>query len=100
MSSVTGIRSSQPETLVIVVSQSGETADTLAALRVWHKSQGSRVLGIVNVVGSSIAREADNVHVYMGRAGDFRGDHQGVQQRSWRPSICCRIKFAQVRGVS
>lgn len=50
----------QPGTLVIVVSQSGETADTLAALRE-AKSRGVRTLGIVNVVGSSIAREADNV---------------------------------------
>ena len=47
-------------TLVIVVSQSGETADSLAALRE-AKKKGCKVLGIVNVVGSSIAREADNV---------------------------------------
>ncbi|MBQ9196782.1 MAG: glutamine--fructose-6-phosphate transaminase (isomerizing) [Clostridia bacterium] len=47
-------------TLVIVVSQSGETADSLAALRE-AKGRGVRTLGIVNVVGSSIAREADNV---------------------------------------
>ena len=47
-------------TMVIVISQSGETADTLAALRE-SQSQGHKVLGIVNVVGSSIAREADNV---------------------------------------
>ena len=46
--------------LVIVVSQSGETADTLAGLRL-AKEQGVKTLGIVNVVGSSIAREADNV---------------------------------------
>ena len=45
---------------VIVVSQSGETADTLAGLRL-AKEQGVKTLGIVNVVGSSIAREADNV---------------------------------------
>ena len=50
----------QPNDLVIVVSQSGETADTLAGLRL-AKEQGVRTLGIVNVVGSSIAREADNV---------------------------------------
>ena len=49
-----------PDTLVIVVSQSGETADTLAALRE-SKKRGHKVLGIVNVVGSSIAREADSV---------------------------------------
>ena len=47
-------------TLVVVISQSGETADTLAALREAQKL-GNKVLGIVNVVGSSIAREADNV---------------------------------------
>ncbi len=46
--------------LVIVISQSGETADTLAALRE-AKNQGIKTLAIVNVVGSSIAREADNV---------------------------------------
>lgn len=47
-------------TLTIVISQSGETADTLAALRE-AKSKGSRVLSIVNVVGSSIANESDDV---------------------------------------
>ena len=46
--------------LVIIISQSGETADSLAALRS-AKEQGVKTLGIVNVVGSSIAREADNV---------------------------------------
>ncbi|WEK53760.1 MAG: glutamine--fructose-6-phosphate transaminase (isomerizing) [Candidatus Cohnella colombiensis] len=49
-----------PDTLVIVVSQSGETADTLAALRE-AKRCGARVLAITNVVGSSVAREADDV---------------------------------------
>ncbi|MCQ2521485.1 MAG: glutamine--fructose-6-phosphate transaminase (isomerizing) [Lachnospiraceae bacterium] len=49
-----------PDDLVIVISQSGETADTLAALRE-AKSQGIKTMGIVNVVGSSIAREADSV---------------------------------------
>ncbi len=47
-------------TLLILVSQSGETADTLAALR-YAKEQGARVLSITNVVGSSIARESDDV---------------------------------------
>ena len=46
--------------MVVVISQSGETADTLAALRE-SKKRGFQVLGIVNVVGSSIARESDNV---------------------------------------
>ena len=46
--------------LALIISQSGETSDTLAAMRL-AKEQGVRTLGIVNVVGSSIAREADNV---------------------------------------
>ena len=49
-----------PEDMVIIVSQSGETADSLAALRL-AKSRGTKVIAIVNVVGSSIAREADFV---------------------------------------
>lgn len=49
-----------PNGLVIIISQSGETADSLAALRE-AKERGNRTLGIVNVVGSSIARETDNV---------------------------------------
>lgn len=47
-------------TLVVIISQSGETADTLAALR-YAKQQGARTLAIVNVVGSSIAKESDDV---------------------------------------
>jgi glucosamine--fructose-6-phosphate aminotransferase (isomerizing) len=47
-------------TLVLIISQSGETADTLAALRE-AKRRGARTLAIVNVVGSSIAKEADDV---------------------------------------
>ena len=49
-----------PNGLVIIISQSGETADSLAALRE-SKEKGIKTLGIVNVIGSSIAREADNV---------------------------------------
>ena len=49
-----------PGALVIVISQSGETADSLAALRA-AKDQGAPTLAVVNVVGSSIAREADHV---------------------------------------
>lgn len=47
-------------TLVIIISQSGETADTLAALRV-SKELDAKIVSIVNVVGSSIARESDNI---------------------------------------
>ena len=49
-----------PDALVVIISQSGETADSLAALRE-AKRQGVKVLGIVNVVGSAIARESDYV---------------------------------------
>lgn len=50
----------QPDDLMIVISQSGETADTLAALRE-AKRNGIKVLAVTNVVGSSVAREADQV---------------------------------------
>ncbi len=54
------------ETSVILISQSGETADTLASLRM-AKRAGSKVLGITNVVGSSIARESDYIfYTYAG----------------------------------
>ncbi|MGZ3331628.1 MAG: glutamine--fructose-6-phosphate transaminase (isomerizing) [Gemmatimonadaceae bacterium] len=54
------------KTLCIVISQSGETADTLAAMRE-AKSRGARTYGIVNVVGSTIARESDGgIYVHAG----------------------------------
>jgi len=54
------------KTLVVVISQSGETADTLAALRE-SKKKGARVIAITNVVGSSVAREAhDVIHTWAG----------------------------------
>ena len=53
-------------TLCIVISQSGETADTLAAMRE-AQSRGARAIGIVNVVGSTIARESDGgVYIHAG----------------------------------
>ena len=48
------------DALVVIISQSGETADSLAALRA-ARELGIRTLAVVNVVGSTIAREADNV---------------------------------------
>jgi glutamine---fructose-6-phosphate transaminase (isomerizing) len=50
----------EPNDLVITISQSGETADTLAAMRL-AKQKGAITLGLINVVDSTIAREADNV---------------------------------------
>ncbi len=65
-SSATVTPSLNPEDLVIIISQSGETSDTLAALKL-AKSRGVPVLAIVNVVGSSIARAADYVlYTYAG----------------------------------
>jgi len=56
----------EPGTLVIAISQSGETADTLAAMRE-AKRRGARVLGFCNVVGSTIARESDGgVYIHAG----------------------------------
>lgn len=56
----------KPESLLIVVSQSGETADVLEAMKV-AKSKGAKVLAIVNVQGSTIAREADyTLHINAG----------------------------------
>lgn len=49
-----------PDTLVVVISQSGETADTLAALRL-AREKGCTVVAVTNVVGSSVSREADHV---------------------------------------
>lgn len=63
--------------LVIVISQSGETADTLAALRL-AKEKGLTTLAIVNVVGSSIAREADKVFYTLARSGDFSGNNKSL----------------------
>lgn len=55
-----------PSTLVIVVSQSGETADTIAALRI-AKQKNAKVIGIVNAVGSTISREVDKcIYTYAG----------------------------------
>lgn len=63
--------------LVIVISQSGETADTLAAMRE-AKRRGCRVLAIVNVVGSSVAREADDVIYTWAGPEIARRDNKGL----------------------
>ena len=63
--------------LAIVISQSGETADTLAALR-YCKAQGQHTLAIVNVPKSTIAREAEAVHPHLCRVRDRRRLDQGL----------------------
>ena len=74
-------------TIAIVISQSGETIDTLFALRE-AKKRGAHVLSIVNVVGSTIANESEDVHIYLGRPRDSRGHHQGLQRTAFRTAIC------------
>ena len=83
-------------TLLIVVSQSGETADTLAALRE-AKSKGVRVLGIVNVVGSSIAREADNV-MYIWAGPEIAVATTKAYSAQLIALYLLAMKFAHVRG--
>ncbi len=82
--------------LVVVVSQSGETADTLAALREAQK-RGCRVLGIVNVVGSSIAREADNV-MYTWAGPEIAVATTKAYSAQLIALYLLSLKFADVRG--
>lgn len=83
-------------TLVVVISQSGETADTLAALRE-SKKRGAKVLGIVNVVGSSIAREADNV-MYTWAGPEIAVATTKAYSAQLVALYLLAIKFACVRG--
>lgn len=82
--------------LVIVISQSGETADSLAALRL-AKDKGLRTLGIVNVVGSSIAREADNVF-YTLAGPEISVATTKAYSTQLIAAYCLAIQFARVRG--
>ena len=83
--------------LVIVVSQSGETADTLAALRM-AKDKGAMTLAVVNVVGSSIARDAD--HVLYTLAGP---EISVATTKAYSAQLvaldCLAVQFGYVRGT-
>lgn len=83
--------------LVILVSQSGETADTLAALRE-AKSMGIRTLAIVNVVGSSIAREADNVFYTLAGPEISVATTKAYSTQLLACDILA-VQFAKVRGA-
>lgn len=85
------------QTLVMVISQSGETADTLAALRE-AKKMGARVLGIVNVVGSSIAREADNV-MYTWAGPEIAVATTKAYSAQLTAMYLLAMKFAQAKGL-
>ena len=84
-------------TLIIIISQSGETADSLAALRD-SRSRGAKVLGIVNVVGSSIAREADNV-MYTWAGPEIAVATTKAYSCQLIALYLLAMKFAQVRGT-
>ena len=85
-----------PNGLVIVISQSGETADSLAALRL-AKDKGLKTLGIVNVVGSSIAREADNVF-YTLAGPEIAVATTKAYSTQLIAAYCLALQFASVRG--
>jgi glutamine---fructose-6-phosphate transaminase (isomerizing) len=104
-----------PGTLTVAISQSGETADTLEALR-GARAAGSRVIGLVNVVGSTIAREADGgIYLHAGPEigvastkaftsqvtalallGLYMGRHRGLSVEAGQ-EIACRL--AQLPGL-
>lgn len=83
--------------LVIIISQSGETADSLAALRE-AKEKGIKTLGIVNVVGSSIAREADQV-IYTWAGPEIAVATTKAYSAQLAAEYLLALKFAQVRGT-
>ena len=85
------------DTLVVIVSQSGETADSLAALRE-AKSAGVKTLAIVNVVGSSIAREADNVF-YTLAGPEIAVATTKAYSTQLVASYLLAVEFARVRGL-
>jgi len=83
--------------LVVVISQSGETADTLAALRE-AKAQGLKTLAIVNVRGSSIAREADSVF-YTLAGPEISVATTKAYSTQLIAAYCVGLQFAKVRGT-
>ncbi len=84
-------------TLTVIISQSGETADSLAALRE-AKSKGIKVLGIINVVGSSIAREADNV-IYTWAGPEIAVATTKAYSTQLAALYLLAMHFAKVRGT-
>lgn len=84
------------DALVIAISQSGETADTLAALRL-AKQKGIATLAIVNVVGSSIAREADNVF-YTLAGPEISVATTKAYSAQLAASYCLAVQIAKARG--
>ena len=86
-----------PGTLVIIISQSGETADSLAALRE-AKSLGVKTLAIVNVLGSSIAREAD-YNLYTLAGPEIAVATTKAYSAQLAACYAIAVQFARVRGL-
>ena len=86
-----------PKGLVVIISQSGETADSLAALRL-AKDRGIRTLAIVNVIGSSIAREADNVF-YTLAGPEISVATTKAYSTQLIAAYCLAIQFGKIRGT-
>ena len=87
----------EPDSLAVIISQSGETADTLAALRLC-KERGVRTIGIVNVVGSSIAREADAT-LYTWAGPEIAVATTKAYSTQLAACYLLAIAFGQVRGT-
>ena len=85
------------KTLVVIISQSGETADSLAALRA-AKEHGAKTLAIVNVVGSSIAREADHV-LYTLAGPEIAVATTKAYSTQLAATYVLALAFAQARGT-
>src|SRR6058998_185001 len=106
----------EPGTVAVAISQSGETADTLEAMRAARAGGATRVLGIVNVVGSTIAREADGgIYLHAGPEigvastkaftsqivalallGLYLGHHRGLAPETGRELVC---RLSQLPGL-
>ena len=86
----------EPDSMAVIISQSGETADTLAALREC-KERGVRTIGIVNVVGSSIAREADAT-LYTWAGPEIAVATTKAYSTQLAACYLLAVEFARVRG--
>ena len=109
-SSATATRSSTRRRSCVAITQSGETADTLAGVRE-ARERGAKVIAITNVVGSRVTRESDGVHLHPRRPGDRRrgdedlhradrGAHRaGAQARTGQRDALRRARCLALRGA-
>ena len=87
-----------PDDLVIGISQSGETADTLAAMRL-ARERGARVLAITNAMGSQATREADGVLYTRAGPRDRRRRDEDLRLPGRRRCTCSALRLAELRGT-